>query len=352
MPDVLMIGPSTDARGGMAAVEAGILKAIDPRRVTVRFVPTYAGGSAVKKAIVALKAYRALDSLLDSADVFHVHMASRGSFMRKRVFMERAFKAGVGVVAHLHGSEFAVWYDEECDKSRQALIRETLQKCSKVVVLSEEWRDFFVDRAICPRERLAVLYNAVDVPLENVTDYTNNTVLFMGRLGERKNPEALIRAAATVVHEHPGACFVFAGDGEVNRYRSLARALGVSKSCVFTGWLSDDEKRDALRQASVFCLPSRNEGMPMSLLEAMSYGLACIAAPVGGIPQVIQNGMSGYLVTAGDTRALGKLIGGLLSDPAGKRRLGEAARTVVRDRFGLEAYAARLTDIYEEVARK
>ena len=110
--------------------------------------------------------------------------------------------------------------------------------------------------------------------------------------------------------------------------------------------------RDRLyRSASVYCLPSKNEGMPMSVLEAMSYGLATITTPVGGIPQVISDGENGYLVPVGDHEALAKTISSLLSNVPLKRSIGEAGRKTVASRFGMEGFFANLLSIYDEILK-
>ena len=89
----------------------------------------------------------------------------------------------------------------------------------------------------------------------------------------------------------------------------------------------------------------------MSVLEAMSYGLATIATPVGGIPRVITDGVDGMLVPVGDSAQLAKQIDKLLENPALKARIGEAARETVIRRFGMDAFAERLAHIYTEAAR-
>ncbi len=83
---------------------------------------------------------------------------------------------------HLHGSEFGVWFDEECGEAERRDISHSFECCSKVVVLSEEWKEFLLKRHICSLDRIVVVHNAVDVPEVNAIDYSCNTVLFMGAL--------------------------------------------------------------------------------------------------------------------------------------------------------------------------
>lgn len=351
MPNVLMIGPDPLAQGGMATVEQNILGAVRGRGDRAEFVSTYVEGSKPRKLVIAAKAYTRFLRMLPTSDVVHVHMASRSSYERKRVFMRSAFRHGVPVVLHLHGSEFGVWFASECTDAERDEIRATFDACSKIIVLSEEWRDFIAENKICDPFRVTVLHNAVYVPEENATDYSSKQVLFLGRLGERKSPDTLLRAAVQVLESQPDATFVFGGDGDIERYRDLARELGVEASCSFAGWVTGGARERLFNGSGIFCLPSRNEGMPMSVLEAMAHGLATIATPVGGVPQVIESGADGIIVPVGDYEALANAIDALMCDVEAKRRIGRAGREKVSERFSMDTYLDKVIDIYEEAVR-
>lgn len=351
MPSVLMVGPDIQAQGGMATVENNILQAVRDRGDKADFVPTYVEGGKVRKLAVAARAYLIYLDLLRKCDLVHVHMASRGSYARKKVFMEAAFKRHVPVVLHLHGSEFALWFESECSESKRDDIRNTLGCCAKVVVLSEEWRQFFLANEICEPEKLAVIHNAVYVPDENTTEYDTNGVLFLGRLGERKSPETLLRAARVVLEGHPEAHFEFGGDGDVEGYENLARELGVGESCRFVGWVTGEQKESLFLKNSIYCLPSKNEGMPMSVLEAMAHGLTTVATPVGGVPQVIEDGVDGVIVPVGDDVRLAEALTSLMDDRELKERLGRAGRARIEERFSMGSYLDKVLRIYEEVLK-
>lgn len=351
MPNVLMIGPDCNAQGGMATVESNILEAIRARGDRADFISTYEEGSKAKKCAVAARAYLTYLRRIGRYDLVHVHMASRGSYERKKLFMKAAFRRGVPVLLHLHGAEFEVWFDRECNDSKRNDIRTIFSQCAKVVVLSEEWRDLLLDRVICDKEAIAVLHNAVYVPSRNLTDYENRNVLFMGRLGERKGADVLLRAASEVLSSFPDAFFTLAGDGDVEFYKAMADELGIAERCSFPGWVSGDDRDRLYLDASVYCLPSKNEGMPMSVLEAMSYGLATVTTPVGGIPQVIENGRNGKLVQVGDSATLADAISSLLADTNLKRSIGEGGRDSIAAHFGMDKYFDSLLAIYEGMLR-
>lgn len=351
MPKVLMVGPSLDAMGGIATVESSILEAMRCKGDSVAFVSTYEEGSKLRKLVIAAAAYARYRQELPRCELVHVHMASRGSFRRKRVFVDAAFNCKRPVVLHLHGSELAIWYDQECSEREKADISQMFNRCAKVIVLSEEWRDYLLGKGICDPNRIEVLHNAVKVPDDNMTDYTRNVVLFMGRLGERKNPGALISAAARLLDDYPDAHFVFGGDGDPSRYEKMAADLGVAANCEFIGWVKGEGKDKVFRESSIYCLPSKNEGMPMSVLEAMSYGIAAVSTPVGGVPQVISDGVDGLLFPVDDVDALVEKLALLMGDEQYKRRIGEQGRVRIKEAFSLEAFMHRIGSIYDEVCK-
>lgn len=348
-PRVLMIGPSLSSCGGMATVERQLVERLPKAGVQTKFISTYDDCGKFGKLVIALTAFLQFRFSLNKTDILHVHMASRGSYIRKKLFIDAADRRGVPVVLHLHAAEFALWFDSECSEKERLDIHNTFTRCAKVVVLSKEWKNFLINRNVCGSERIAVLNNAVDVPSENTTDYSLNTVLFMGRLDSRKSPDAILRAAVKLLPLHPDAKFIFGGDGDIAAYENLARELGVINSCRFIGWATAEKKIEAFRDSSIYCLPSKNEGMPMSVLEAMSFGLATISTPVGGIPQVISDGINGMLFPVDDIDALTKILNRLMSDTALKERIGKNGRSRIEKAFSLEAFLNQVKMLYGEV---
>ena len=346
-----MIGPNPEGMGGMSTVESNIIKGFRSRGGSSVFITTFEDGCKVKKLIVAARAYLPYLFELEKCDLVHVHMASRGSYKRKKVFMDAAFRCHKPVLLHLHGSEFALWFDSECTDIQKDDIRRTFKRCAKVVVLSKEWKDFLISRSICDADQIVVLHNAVEVPDDNQTDYLNNTVLFMGRLDLRKSPDVLLRAGKIVLRKHPDARFVFGGDGDVQRYKDLAVQLGIEDACSFIGWAKGNKKAEAFRSSSIYCLPSKNEGMPMSVLEAMSYGLATVSTPVGGVPQIITDGVNGLMFPVDKVNLLAGLLCKLMDDVVLKERIGRAGRETIKTTFSFNAFMEQLITIYEEICK-
>ncbi len=344
MLKVLMMGPDLSARGGITSVVRGYLDAGLADMCDLRYIPSMVDGPKFRKLLVAARAYAELSRGLKDADVVHLHLSKGASYTRKRLFALRARKAGVPYVIHLHTGEFDRLF-EVAGEEKRAEVRDLFGGAAAVIALSEEWRDYLAAN-VCAAERIAVLHNAVDIPPEPSYP-SNGSVLFLGRLDDRKSPDALIRAGAALLPRHPEMRLVFAGDGDVARYEALAAELGVAGSCEFLGWVSGDREA-LLSSCPVFCLPSRAEGMPMALLEAMAHGMAVVATPVGGVPQVVRDGENGLLVPVGDDAALAGALDGVLSDAELRLRLGRAARRTVEAGFGMEAHLRRLMEIYRK----
>jgi len=169
-------------------------------------------------------------------------------------------------------------------------------------------------------------------------------ILFVGRLASVKGIPVLLDAMARLRGAYPDARLVLVGDGpERPAIEAAARAHpGLTPAVTFLGYQSQDEVARHLASASMLVLPSFAEGVPVVLMEAMAAGKPVIATQVGGVAELVQDGVSGRLVPAGDDRTLEAAIKGLLSDPKARARMGEAGRRTVRQEFDAMEEAARL----------
>ncbi len=171
-----------------------------------------------------------------------------------------------------------------------------------------------------------------------------------GRLCAVKAQDLLLRAAPAILRERPDARFVIAGDGPLDEsLRELASRLGVARACVFPGAVVD--VHDVMAAMDVFVLPSLHEGLPMALLEAMALERPVVATAVGGVPEVVTNGLNGLLIEAGDDRALADACLALAHNRPLAETLGRAAKRTVETRFTAAANGRAVLDTYRSVAR-
>lgn len=171
-------------------------------------------------------------------------------------------------------------------------------------------------------------------------------LLFVGRLAAVKGVPVLLEAFARLRVARPGATLTVVGDGpeRAGLEAAVARA-GIAGAVTFRGNLSQDGVAEALRYADVLCVPSFAEGVPVVLMEAMAAGVPVVASAVGGIGELVRDGVTGRLVPPGDTTALVEAINAVLDGD-----FGGAGRAVVAEHFDSDREAARLAVLFTAAA--
>ncbi|MEJ5293639.1 MAG: glycosyltransferase family 4 protein [Fimbriimonadales bacterium] len=364
---VLIVGPSPDVPGGVASVIRLMLQ-YPPEGVKFLMHPTLSETGAAAhlprwhpryyarvtcNLAYFLRALRALRSLTSSADLAHVHVASYGSTFRKYFVVRILYRHGIPFILHNHGAEYHIFYENLPSLLKQR-VRSMFQQAAGVIVLSEWWARFHRESLGSPEQRLWILPNPVILPLlePNSTTGKGMRLLYLGRMDERKGSERVLRAIAQLPAEtRAHVRLSMAGDGAVEEMRHLARQLGIESLVDIRSWIAGSEKERWLRESHAFILPSRAEGLPMAMLEAMAYGKAVIVSPVGGIPEWVTDGQEGFLVPPDDIPALSEAIRRMVESPELCRQMGLRARQRVEP-LSVENYRQKLGAIYEEVLRR
>ena len=342
---ILMVGPDLSLHGGIVSVVQGYLDGGLPEACDgFEYLGTGVGSSKLGKSIAFARALARYERVMPSYDIVHLHISARGSYKRKSIMARMARKAGKYVILHDHDGEFEKAFEEGGDAYRRD-VRKTFGIADRVVVLSEEWRDYFAEN-VCDSGKIVVVHNGVKVPAEPCSPCSHQDILFLGRLDANKSPDVLLRASRQVLERFPGTKVVFGGDGEVEKNKALAEELGIANHCEFHGWVSGAEREGLFARAAVYCLPSKNEGLPMSVLEAMARGIPTVATPVGGVPQVIEDGVSGFLVDVDDVDALSDRLNILLDKPGLRENVGPASRNTVTRLFNVGGSIEQLLALY------
>lgn len=343
---VLMIGPGRGLKGGISSVVESYYNVGLDRIVDLTYLETFTEGSNYKKIIFAIKALKKFNKICKDKDIVHIHMSSRGSFYRKSLFILIAKKMNKKIVLHIHGSEFKEFYYNECNIYVKRYIRSIFNKCNKIIALSEEWKDILSE--IVNRDKIEVLYNSIEIKHTNVIkDYSKKKILFLGRIGKRKGVYDILEVAPKIVSKHPEVEFFIAGDGEVDKIKELCKRNNIEKNMKIIGWISGNDKIQLLNEATVYLLPSYNEGMPISILEAMSYSLPIVSTNIGGIPQLITNGIEGYIFNAGDLVDLENSLDKILNNIKLREEMGSNSFEKVNRNFNLKKNIYKLYNIYE-----
>jgi len=339
--------------GGMAQVVSNLRKTTIFTRFRVRLIVTHEQGGVLRRITIFMRALAEFTHLLLTArvELVHAHVAAHGSFWRKSAFLSLTRLFRRPTVLHLHGSEFKDFYEKECGTVRRRLIRHILEHASTVIVLSERLHAYV--GTVAPAARLVTIHNFVDAGrLRSEAERasvarSSNIILFLGLIGRRKGIYDLVRALPQVVNAIPEVLLIAGGRGELDDVRRCARDVGVEDHLLLPGFVSGKEKMRLLAEAAIYVLPSYNEGVPVSILEAMSVGLPIISTPVGGIPDVIRDGEEGFWVTPGSTDELSRRIIELLGNKELRERMGENGRRRLHSEFSSEVAVSAITALYQ-----
>lgn len=235
----------------------------------------------------------------------------------------------------------------------------------------ESWRR--VDSVVCvsaaaatdapagvPRERLSVIRNGVDPacqarPREETRQALGLedgfTALIVARIDHLKGHDTLLRAWASLPNAGRLRTLLVVGDGaERSAIERLAAELGISASVRFLGFRSD--VNDLLAACDLFVLPSRSEGLPLSILEAMTHRLPIAATRVGGIPEIVTDGQEGLLVPPGDPMALSAAISRLETNDELRREMGSNALRRAESEFSFDAMVSQYDALYHALMRR
>jgi glycosyltransferase involved in cell wall biosynthesis len=177
--------------------------------------------------------------------------------------------------------------------------------------------------------------------------------LFLARMVDVKGPLELVRAFARVQEKYPNARLILAGDGPaLGDVTRMVSELGLEESAYLPGYVKGDDKVRLLSESDVFVLPTRHgEGCPVSLLEAMAAGLAVITTPVGGIPDIIEDGRNGLLIGSTEPEKIAEALERLLRDEEFRRMAGETNRREAWKKYEARQVALKIEEHYEAVAK-
>lgn len=233
----------------------------------------------------------------------------------------------------------------------------------QVHTVSDEVRNFMIKADGLDPAKVMTVYNGID--LERIdaapvppdiwaslgAGHAKQLVVTVCNVRRVKGLETLLRAAARVAREIPGAVFAIIGNVNEPEYlreiEALRDSLGVHDNVVFPGRRFD--VFSILKSANIFCLPSLSEGLSNALLEATAAGLPAVATRVGGNPEVIIEGKTGYVVESGDDAAMADRLLSLLRNPAQASQMGEIGRSVIRSKFTTQTMTDRVVSLYDSL---
>jgi glycosyltransferase involved in cell wall biosynthesis len=294
------------------------------------------------------------------ADVIHAHWA----IPTGPAAVIAARKLQVPSVITMHGGDVYVnpeqGYDFPTRWYVRPALRWTLRNAGALTAITEDCRQHAL-RAGAPPEHIRLVFNGTDLrrfsPGDNGSPgdlrFGPHMIFACRQLFPRKGIRFLLQAGAQLKPRFPDLKIVLAGDGfERPELARLARELGIADDVTFLGWVPNTELPPYYRAAAVSVIPSLEEGFGIPAAEAMGCEVAVVASDAGGLPEVVEDGVTGLVVPRGDSAALAQAIGSLLADPQRRKSMGQAGRERALRLFDWDRSAEQFEEIYRDVASR
>jgi glycosyltransferase involved in cell wall biosynthesis len=296
-----------------------------------------------------------------SADVIHAHWA----IPTGPAAVHAARRMGLPSVITMHGGDVYVnpeqGYDFPTRWYVKPALRWTLRHAGALTAITEDCRQHAL-RAGAPDESIHLVFNGTDLrrfsPAPGGKDrldspYGRHMIFACRQLFPRKGIRFLIEAAAQLKPRFPDLKVVVAGDGfERPKLIHLAESLGIADDVTFLGWVANCDLPQYYRAAAVSVIPSLEEGFGIPAAEAMGCETPVVASDAGGLPEVVEHGVTGLVVPRGDSAALAEAIGSLLADPTRRLEMGRAGRQRALRLFDWDRTAEQFERIYADIRAK
>lgn len=343
---ILTLGVSKSTYGGMSSVLISYERCFDK----MRFIPTWKLGHKSVKIGYAFQAILRCLLLLvfdRRIKILHIHGSANASFYRKAIFIKIGKFFQKKIVFHQHAADFEDFFNKSINKQE---IINIINSCDVFIVLSQSWKTYFLKIGV-NEQKIYILNNIVFPPEQMLVRSHDEKLhlLFLGELSYRKGIYDLLEVLKTNKEYFNERLELRIGgnlvDGDINKYIIDNNLTSFIR---YEGWVSGTKKVDCLEWADIYILPSYNEGLPIAILEAMSYSHPVISTDVGGIPEILHSYDNGILINVGNLDQINQAILFFIENPKCVYQYGKNAYLSVKSFFP-DRVMADLKSIYNKL---
>lgn len=355
---VALVTPPLEHSGGIGRLMRYLVEAVDHNKV--QFVIVDSRGPRQHRPLYSiLPVMRATLTmvrlrLFEPPNVVHINLGIGGSTVRKCWLILVSKALGFPTVCQLHASSYPEFFGP-LPRSVKSVICWSLRRCDMFLTLGTSWREFAIRDLGLASDRVRVVRCGVPGPdsrqfggpaSKTLSDPLR--VLFLGRLCERKGTPQLLEALALLSTRETAWRATVAGDGDIEVAMSTAKELLIDDCVEVPGWVSAEVATKLLDDAHVLVLPSFEEGLPVSVLEAFAHGLAVVTTSVGALSEIVVDRENCLLVPVGDVTRLADALDLLARDDEFRRHIAEGGRRVWESCLSTEICVPRLIEAWEQ----
>lgn len=280
----------------------------------------------------------------DKPDLVHIHSSFGASFYRKLPFIYISYLKKICILNHIHGSEIEKLYIN-ANKIKKLLVKDAFSKCDCLIVLSNTWKvklkNLFPETSIYVVENFSpYIFNKTHIGHEKTQ------ILFLGFITELKGCFDLPSIVEELTKTTTNFIIKICGVGKEKELKEIIKNKKLTDYFEFLGWIDKKRKEELLEQSDIYLLPSYSEGMPMSILEAMGYGLPIIASNVGGIPEIVIDKKNGLLNTPGNSKQFAESISNLILHSDLRFKMGQESIRLIKSKYSLNIHIEKIMNIY------
>lgn len=346
--NVLMVGVSKKRVGGMNTVsQMYINNKKYNENINLKYVSTSTNGSIFTRTLCMLFGYVRIFFifLFCKIDLVHIHMAEKGSTFRKGFVAKMSKKFGKKVIIHLHAGPFVAWYST-LNSNKQEKVRKIFSYADKILVLGEYWKKELAN--IFDENKLVVLYNGVKCPDKNMYNENSKNIVYFGVMRKEKGTYDLINAIKLIDKKlDRDIKLLLYGNDLVGDIQEVINKLGLNDRVKMMGWISGEEVDNVLKDSMIDILPSYYEGLSMTIIEGLSYGIPIITTNISTMPEILED--YDYLIEPGDVKTLGKYILDLVNSEEKRKKISNYEYERVCKVFSEEKFIDNTLSIYQDI---
>ncbi|MGJ5642347.1 glycosyltransferase family 4 protein [Formosa sp. S-31] len=340
---VLIVGTSQNTRGGITSVIKSHMLGSHWENYQCYHIETHIDKSNIHKLFYFINGFTTFLKKVNNYQLIHIHLSEPVSAIRKLPFFVISKLLNKKTVLHFHSFS----PETSLQSNFKWLYQYYFQNSNNTIAISNYWKNEINKLGIQPN-KVTVIYNpSPEVNL--ISSEKEKYILFAGTLNKRKGYSDLIHAFGKIAKNHLDWKLILAGNGEVENAKHLINKLNIKNQAELVGWIADEKKHQIFQKASVFCLPSYAEGFPMAVLDAWAFGIPVICTPVGGLPDIVEEGENALMFQCGDIDKLSEQLEKLIKNDNLRKSISSKSKSLSSTIFNFKSINKQVEVLYKSL---